>query len=72
MCALGQKRTSEHDWIMSALPAKANIEVREAWFVFPTNIAAGMPPVTLAAHFNQFSNNRSSARRAPKLCRGFG
>ena len=27
---------------------------------------------SLAARFNQYSNNRNSARRAPKLCRGFG
>jgi hypothetical protein len=26
MSALGQKRTSEHDWIMSALPPKADID----------------------------------------------
>jgi hypothetical protein len=25
MSALGQKRTSENDWIMSALPSKADI-----------------------------------------------
>ena len=25
MSALGQKQTSEHDWIMSALPPKADI-----------------------------------------------
>jgi hypothetical protein len=43
--------------------------------LFVRNEAAGVVsarPAVLAAHFNQFSNNRSSARRAPKLCRGFG
>jgi hypothetical protein len=27
MSALGQKQTSEHDWIMSALPPKADMEL---------------------------------------------
>jgi hypothetical protein len=31
MSALGQKQTSEHDWIMSALPPKADIVGHGQW-----------------------------------------
>jgi len=44
MSALGQKQTSEHAWIMSALPPKADIETqsRDVRFVPKADIQAAL------------------------------
>src|SRR6516165_8207382 len=54
MSALGQKQTSEHDWVMSALPPKADIGTRSRNVRFVPK-----------ADISQLLTGRSSPRRIP-------